>query len=960
MAGLFCVLVSRPMGCRQAQRVLPIRSSLNAAKICLAKAEDACKQAERLQNMSQEERRDHDLLRGNFSAPYDDDDGWEEGVLHGRTTAHISHAGEAPPEDPERADADLFYGIRQNHRKVWGRRRYPNLRTRRNCTQLQIDGFARQIERMTDAYLDFGVAVAEEDGIPAYSEVPGAAGVQETRKIFVVDVFSACHKELRLVAGDAYIASACVRWGWMPVSPWTPTAVITIRALEMYRITHLRCPRLEIQAFVRALCDIHGIAPRQWLGAQFSVAFDVYLVIQAVVDKRVQVVLGRDAPDWHLKNTCSCCLYKLEGEPCLKIPFMGTFDGNNSLSRYDRRERVEDEDGICAPGVSKERLDDRIVPGDYYSMREEADNWVKEGVEDLMKSFYMDTEDGEGNEDSCSERWQNMKEEVMSRVYGMYDETGFFPALCRHGFVLEVVVDMVKSGELEKYPLAIIAHILNILGEIAIGYDISCKFGKMVEVHPTLKDLARDKNFRALVGTFHGHGHNRLCGLDNLMPYVEGVGLKALEICESFFSKVERARHHNSLRQPIPSPTSNNDLPKARQHLRHLSRPHLTAVQQVSMRAGDQEDVRRELSVQSRDEFETWREREKAHLRTLLKEPEEETLKMEDRVTAILGVEAPFIPAKTDAGYAEAAKATRHVETQRQHALEVEARARAAVHDLELRLAVTTRWVPGDEKWATVLAMMNKHRYLRALDHLQGLIILWMSELAKCNMSGTGSKLRKHIAKALQARSKVVKNAIAKYNEIAEAMTPPKPTLDWEEVVETFGGEPWAQPAGQAAMDQHFKLLHAEEEIVRLNVEICRLVTFMKDEEAFLSHEERRLQAEGKEGLAIQVGLVRMERGRFTDLHMLRLVKLSKDPGFTGNILPGVSINCERHAPVARDNDADMRAPSLLPSLEEDPESPADDDEADVESKDKDGMMAEAFMNIIRISQDNGADAEDK
>jgi hypothetical protein len=56
-------------------------------------------------------------------------------------------------------------------------------------------------------------------------------------------------------------------------------------------------------------------------------------------------------------------------------------------------------------------------------------------------------------------------------------------------------------------------------------------------VHPALKDLACNKNFRALVGAFHGHGHNRLCGLDNLMTYVEGVRLEALETCESFFSK---------------------------------------------------------------------------------------------------------------------------------------------------------------------------------------------------------------------------------------------------------------------------------------------------------------------------------------------------------------------------------------------------------------------------------------
>jgi hypothetical protein len=115
--------------------------------------------------------------------------------------------------------------------------------------------------------------------------------------------------------------------------------------------------------------------------------------------------------------------------------------------------------------------------------------------------------------------------------------------------------------------------------------------------------------------------------------------------------------------------------------------------------------------------------------------------------------------------------------------------------------------------------------------------------------------LRKHIAKALQARSKAVKNTIAKYNEIAESMTPPKPTLNWDEVVEyafladfdllrkgreDIRGELWAQPAGRAAMDQHFKLLCADEEILRLNIKIRRLVTYMVDE-VFLRREEERV-----------------------------------------------------------------------------------------------------------------------
>lgn len=47
----------------------------------------------------------------------------------------------------------------------------------------------------------------------------------------------------------------------------------------------------------------------------------------------------------------------------------------------------------------------------------------------------------------CQERWKNMSEELTAKMWGIFDETGVFLALCRHGFVL-LVADMIKSGEL--------------------------------------------------------------------------------------------------------------------------------------------------------------------------------------------------------------------------------------------------------------------------------------------------------------------------------------------------------------------------------------------------------------------------------------------------------------------------------------------------------------------------------
>jgi hypothetical protein len=158
--------------------------------------------------MSQEEHRDRDILRGDFFALDGGDDSWEDDVLHGRAAADISHAGEAMPEDPERADGNLFQGLRQNQRcafvfweylaillkgflrrQLWGHRRYPDLRTRRNRTQLQVDGFAKQIERMADAYLELGVVVEKGEGLAASYKFAEGTPVKERRDILMVDVF---------------------------------------------------------------------------------------------------------------------------------------------------------------------------------------------------------------------------------------------------------------------------------------------------------------------------------------------------------------------------------------------------------------------------------------------------------------------------------------------------------------------------------------------------------------------------------------------------------------------------------------------------------------------------------------------------------------------------------------------------------------------------------------------------
>ncbi|KAJ7620043.1 hypothetical protein B0H17DRAFT_846159, partial [Mycena rosella] len=128
-----------------------------------------------------------------------------------------------------------------------------------------------------------------------------------------------------------------------------------------------------------------------------------------------------------------------------------------------------------------------------------------------------------------------MRDEVTAAALGMYDQTGLFLLLC-HRFVL-MVCDMIRSRELTKYGYAVTHHLIKVLHELVMGYEIGCKFRKMVGAHPVLALLACENRFKSLVGTFHGHRHCRLCQPSHLATYVEGVGCDDLEYCKTFFSK---------------------------------------------------------------------------------------------------------------------------------------------------------------------------------------------------------------------------------------------------------------------------------------------------------------------------------------------------------------------------------------------------------------------------------------
>lgn len=195
-----------------------------------------------------------------------------------------------------------------------------------------------------------------------------------------------------------------------------------------------------------------------------------------------------------------------------------------------------------------------------------------------------------------------------------------------------------------KYPLAITAKLLDVFGEdLAQGYDIGCKFGTTIRRTPFIGPRARSLNLHSLVGSFHGHAHNRLCQSQFLATYVRGLGLEDLEGCERFFSKsndlAASTRYSSTFhrRQAIFTFCKHRDSFETYQN---LSTFLLNNYKQALEILGTIPTVKQSLHalgvVDYRDgTVEQWLREEGAYLRSLSKEPEEETLEMEYYTTLL-------------------------------------------------------------------------------------------------------------------------------------------------------------------------------------------------------------------------------------------------------------------------------------------------------------------------------------
>ncbi|KAJ7334637.1 hypothetical protein DFH08DRAFT_813710 [Mycena albidolilacea] len=473
---------------------------------------------------------------------------------------------------------------------------------------------------------------------------------------------------------------------------------------------------------------------------------------------------------------------ELEGEEELTFSQLFCVDGNNSMKCIFLREKIVSEgdtgDGAeFVLGETKECEDSWDARENLYLPREKVNKFAKHR---LAKLFPPKATEPEVPENPCASRWKNMMEDITSKMWGVFDETRIFVAL--YSFVL-LIVDMVRSGELAKYPLAIVDCLLKHLGKnLGCGYDVECDFATTFRNSP-LGERAREANFQPHMSLDLGWKTWRDVNDSSLAPMGwQGLAGKFLYNQALDILKKESALH----------------------------------------------SFMKEENIESYNVFEHWLGEEKEYLLGLKdsSKTDVETLEMEFFLVLQRMLDTMTHPIHQ--GYQKLARC--HGKEKMDKDLEI-------VQELEDRLEISDWWTIDSPQWAPTVLEFKKQKYWQALDAMELLIVEQIFELTKMNQSQT----------ALQARSKAVRNIINRYNAAVIVMETPMAQFTWEQVVEyTFladfdilrdtcaevQAKPWTRPSYHLTMDTYFKIQWAREEIQRLNIEIRRLITWICDEDS--------------------------------------------------------------------------------------------------------------------------------
>ena len=293
--------------------------------------------------------------------------------------------------------------------------------------------------------------------------------------------------------------------------------------------------------------------------------------------------------------------------------------------------------------------------------------------------------------------------------------------------------------------------------------DVACGF-KITAHKSTLAPLIREYEHEFIVNAFHGYAHSYQCQHKNHPTVVQGTGLEDFETCERFFSNSNGlapvVRHSSAYRRGML--TSSWFVQWDEDKYSNLGTFILNNYKQALQVLRDDipalDDGKCSMGVTDAD-MDSWELEQAEFFHSLGKEPEGDFLRagyvelLLDLSNALVEKEkaqeaffaqagSVFFVAETPSTdpnqYANAAAATRKVETRRRKAREKYDNLVNDVLEMETMLGIKTRWVPDCPEYQEALKYVTERQYHQALNKVHKLVIQRLFELHKLNIAGTG------------------------------------------------------------------------------------------------------------------------------------------------------------------------------------------------------------------------------
>ncbi|KAI0059962.1 hypothetical protein BV25DRAFT_1918089 [Artomyces pyxidatus] len=711
--------------------------------------------------------------------------------------------------------------------------------------------------------------------------------------------------------GSPYVNVTLLRQGCLGSTPLDVSSAISLRTLELYRRLRLRQPRVSIQAWIKVICDIHNLTYQRTYWRHFSDTFDVYLKILEGVEQRVLRALGREDPEWRVLHSCPPCQYKLADETNMEIAVIGAFDGNQSLKRVRLREGLTQDPRAFSSTYyigedTVNRFQHDVKPRPKKKQDKNSEDQAPWANDDRQAT----AADGDEHDTTCTDRWKAAMSDSLKRMWAIYRETGIFLSACRHGMIWWIC-DMVESGELAKYPLAIIDQALRVFGDnIGMGYDIGCSFTATI-AKSSLSEIAKSKKLRMAVNAFHGYAHNRPCQLQFHPLYASGFGLEDIETCERVFSSfnglavITRYAAPFHRHQAIDMYARQWDEDKY-QELGTFLLGNYRQIQQILDEMPDAIAELQSGKTPEETDYHAHLKAEREFLAARKKESASDVFASEYVALLQRFHTAQKLFTQASSFVANPPRTSDDVRDRlaiaKLHAFENLEVLQEMVHHFEQKHGITRRWEPESEDWKVGAKYLATRDYQKALDKLEGLVVQRLFELAKMGLSGTGYKMRTHINKSLRTRCKAIQTALRKYNSAAKTLE--RPQLEWKDI-STYGSLaefellrecredirslPWTDSRNRQAAIYTLKIQRAEEERVRVNNEVRRLFTSMHDEEAVMQECIRSLKL--SDPLLSREVQSRLERRvRMHNVHRSKLQQVFLLPCYTGSRELGIAV----------------------------------------------------------------------